>query len=83
MEWVYLVVIALILIAFAIGFLFEFPAGEDLSQPRPEPRKCPVCNVEMHRLGSTPSMRWQLSCPRCGDEFRERPDGTLVKEPAH
>jgi hypothetical protein len=81
-DWVYLVVIALILIAFAIGFMFEFPAGEDLSQPRPEPRICPTCNVEMRRLGTTPASRWNLGCPQCGQEFREREDGTLTRDPA-
>lgn len=77
-----LAAIAVLLIVFAIGFLFEFPAGEDLSQPRPEPRVCPACNVEMRRLGTTPSTRWQLACPQCGQEYRERFDGTLIKEPA-
>ena len=81
MEWVYIVVIGLILVAFAIAFMFEFPAGEDLSQPAPKPRSCPTCLVEMRRLGTTPTTRWSLACPQCGQEYREREDGTLTVDP--
>jgi hypothetical protein len=75
MDWILMTVIALLLIAFVIGFMIEFPAGHEASYPR----RCPLCGLDgiAAPLPVRSAGGLRLDCRQCGAHFREEPDGSL------
>ena len=72
-DWVLWVVIAVILIAFGMGFWLEFGVA-GFTERR---SRCPACSAQ--GLEPVEPTNGRVRCGVCAAEFREEPDGRLTQ----
>jgi len=72
-DWVLWVVIAVILLAFGMGFWMEFGMA-GYTERRSH---CPACGA--HRLEPVEPTKGRVRCGSCAAEFREELDGRLTQ----